>query len=292
MHAFEEATPAAVSDVFRRLLTEKHLYQCVEVDTGFVAKIAAVLYEDYIACSGPRTSSMPDLEDIQNEGMQVLDRQWLPLDPTLLAEPSCSDSEIRFTLPTIHTFCQECDERWPFNPVYEGMSCPGCEKTTDQWFFLAYQCQSCKSLAIRFLVRREGLKLKLSGRDPLEVVPLPKFLPKAHSKYYSNALIAHHAGQTLAGLFLLRVFIEQFWRSLPAAEALLKQDPRATGEKQGEAYQGTLSVDFRSRFPSLSEVYGRLSAAMHSAEVTADLFDDSCRKIEEHFDARRVYKIS
>ena len=26
----------------------------------------------------------------------------------------------------------------------------------------------------------------------------------------------YHAGQTLAGLFLLRVFIEQFWRTFPA----------------------------------------------------------------------------
>ena len=141
-------------------------------------------------------------------------------------------------------------------------------------------------------MRREGLKIRLSGRDPIEVVSLPEFLPKAQSKYYSNARIAHHAGQTLAGLFLLRVFIEQFWRSLPVMQALLKQDSRTPGEKQGEAYQGTLPKDFRSRFSSLSEVYSNLSAGMHSAEATAELFDDACRKIEEHFDARRLYRIS
>jgi hypothetical protein len=99
-------------------------------------------------------------------------------------------------------------------------------------------------------MRREALKLRLAGRDPIEILPTPKVLPKAPSKYYSDAIIAHHAGQTLAGLFLLRVFVEQYWRTVPAVQALLTEEPRATGERQGDAYQSSLPTDFKNRFLS------------------------------------------
>jgi hypothetical protein len=123
------------------------------------------------------------------------------------------------------------------------------------------------------------------------VLPTPKVLPKGVSKYFGNALIAHHAGQTLAGLFLLRVFIEQFWRTVPAVQKLIAEKPRANGDEQGDAYQSVLPLDFKSRFPSLKDVYGNLSAAIHAADENAVLFDDSCAKIVEHFEARRLYKI-
>jgi hypothetical protein len=144
---------------------------------------------------------------------------------------------------------------------------------------------------VYFLVRREDLKLRLCGRDPIEAVPPPKVLPGSHSKFYSDAQIAHHAGQTLAGIFLLRTFIEQFWRSVPEVQELIKQQARATGDEQATAYQAMLPPDFKSRFPSLSDVYGQLSTAMHEAKADAALFEDCCAKIVEHFEARRLFKI-
>jgi hypothetical protein len=160
-----------------------------------------------------------------------------------------------------------------------------------QWFYFAYQCQNCDAPAIRYLVRRNGKKLTLSGRDPLEVLPTPSFLPKETRDHFKNALVAHHAGQTLAGVFLLRVSVEQFWRALPECKALLAREPRATGEELGQVYSGTLPVDFRSRFPSLSDVYGKLSEAMHGANGDADLFEEMRAKIVDHFDARRLFKL-
>jgi hypothetical protein len=52
-----------------------------------------------------------------------------------------------------------------------------------------------------------------------------------------------------------------------------------------------LPLEFRSRFPSLCEVYGKLSEAMHAANADAKLFEESCAKVVDHFDARRVYKV-
>lgn len=41
-------------------------------------------------------------------------------------------------------------------------------------------------------------------------VEVPKDLPKAQKKYFSDAIDAHNSGQTLAGLFFLMTFIEQY----------------------------------------------------------------------------------
>jgi hypothetical protein len=161
-----------------------------------------------------------------------------------------------------------------------------------QWFFLAYQCQQCKGLPVHFLVARKGLKLTLAGRGPIEVLPTPKVLPKHHAKYFSDAIVAHHAGQTLAGLFLLRVFIEQCWHTTPAVQELLNNDPRAPGERQGDTYQATLPSDFKARFPSLKDIYSRLSEAIHAADANASLFEEASAKIVEHFEARRLFKIT
>ena len=98
-------------------------------------------------------------------------------------------------------------------------------------------------------------------------------------------------GQTLAGIFLLRTFVEQFWRSLPQAQTLIQKQPRSTGDEQGAVYQTTLPDDFKNRFPSLPDIYGKLSAAMHEATADGGLFEESCDRIVEHFDARRLYRL-
>lgn len=160
---------------------------------------------------------------------------------------------------------------------------------TQQLLLLPYQCQQCKAAPVSFLVRRTGLKITLCGREPLETIQVPEALPKAQRKYFGDAIVANNAGQTLAGLFLLRTFVEQFWLSLSLMSK--STDERISGEGLGEAYGNTLPLDFRSRFPSLGDVYGKLSVAMHNADANVDLFEHAAQAIIEHFDARRVYKL-
>ena len=121
------------------------------------------------------------------------------------------------------------------------------------------------------------------------MLPTPKALPKSVSKFYSDSQIAHYAGQTLAALFLLRTFIEQFWRTLPEVKELITRQPRTTGDEQGEVYQRTLPTDFKERFPSLSALYSVLSVALHEAKPDSHLFDECCAKIITHFEARKLY---
>lgn len=278
------ATPGAkaVTAALKRLLNEKHLYQCVEVDTSFivqVAKGAAHIYGRPLTSTSPGTPLNAKQSMAFSHGASVMASEWVP--------KGWSDGTVVFDLPTINTFCNKCQSSPPFNPVLdESYVIPRLAQSV---YLLSYQCQQCKESSVRFLVRREGYKLRLTGRDPLEVHPTPKVLPKSVSDFYSDAQVAHHAGQTLAGLFLLRVFIEQFWRQIPAVKELLEKDSRATGERQGDAYQSTLADDFKERFPSLKDVYGQLSAALHAAKADAELFDKSCAKVVDHFDALRLF---
>lgn len=296
---FEIQLAASIQQSFRILLTNKHLYQAVTLDlewmTTSVRKMK--MHMDLSALqSGPGPASTPlvPLEAVAAELESVVDRYWEPEDPTAdgtLPVPRLGKPDyLYFRLPTINTHCSHCDESWPFNPQHRlGTSAQG--PNGQQWFFLAYECQQCKGMPVQFLVRRDKRKLILAGRDPIEKLPTPRVLPKRAAKYFSDAVIAHHAGQTLAGLFLLRVFLEQYWRTVPNVEKLLDQNPRATGEDQGSAYNETLPDDFKARFPSLKDIYCRLSEAMHKADGNAELFEEACRELERHFDARRLFEI-
>jgi hypothetical protein len=294
MELLSEPMGQAVADAFKQLLSEKHLYQSIEVDLTLVSSAANVILKDWQEsfCAPGRHLGEPLPETrMELEKSKVANGLWMPRGVTRTPDIYSSDSVyVGFELPTINTFCDNCEARWPFNPVSDGSYLVD-GSGQDEFFYLGYQCQQCKGEPIRFLVRREGLKLRLAGRYPLEVLPTPKVLPKSVSKFYGSAMIAHHAGQTLAGLFLLRVFIEQFWRTVPAVQKLNAVKSRANGDEQGDAYQSMLPPEFKSRFPSLKDIYSKLSEAIHSANEDAKLFDDSCAKIEEHFDALRVFKI-
>jgi hypothetical protein len=303
MHEFNYAISKAVEDAMKRLLSDKHLYQAVEPDLNFIPELAQKVHKQnqssrmaqVIPASGMPAAPTP--ESIAKNARGMAEYAWIPYIQAGQQEKGQffptngpTTNPIQFQLPTINTFCADCQERWPFNPVFDGAMCV-IDGGQSQRYFFGYRCQQCKGPAIRFMVRRAGLKLRLVGRDPIEVLPTSKVLPKAQSKFYGDAQIAHHAGQTLAGIFMLRTFVEQFWRSLPQVQMLIQQQSRATGDEQGTVYQATLPDDFKNRFPSLPDIYGKLSAAIHEARADGGLFEQSCDRIVEHFDARRLYRL-
>jgi len=116
---------------------------------------------------------------------------------------------IDFIPPTIKTLCSICESIQPYNFTHgidfskDFREINNHENPIDvQIFMLAYQCQACKSLPEVFMIRREKMKLIQSGRTPMEQVEIPKFIPKAQRKYFSDAIFAFNSGQTLAGKFL------------------------------------------------------------------------------------------
>ena len=96
--------------------------------------------------------------------------------------------------------------------------------------------------------------------------------------------MAHQSGQTLAGLFLLRTLIEQ-WVRENTKHTDLEVDNVL------DAYMNSLPADFKDRFPSLRDVYSKLSGDLHRATGSIDLFDETLKSIVEHFEARRLFKL-
>lgn len=187
-------------------------------------------------------------------------------------------------------YCRTCGRTEPFNPstatdtvrhVLEANR--PLSRDPLQVYAWGFICQGCKGPPEVVLIRRDGLKLTLSGRAPIEHVDVPKVIPKDVSQYYSGAIVAHQSGQTLAGLFMLRTCVEQWVRKGRPTEERT--------EVSMERYQESLPNDFKARFPSLPKIYTDLSTPLHSAAADVELFEKARREIVEHFDARRVFKL-
>jgi hypothetical protein len=290
-----------ISDAVRQLLSDKHLYQSVNVDVAFLDEVTEAHHKaERIAAarslSPGRPGRVPELDEIRGTLDSFLRAAWFPSGARPLVDTGMdilyeNDPKVqKYPLPTVKLTCNHCGERGPFNPVGALVE-TGRRERDNQWTYLSYECQNCKGEPIRFLIRRKRTKLTLSGRDPFETIELPSFIPKQHADNLRNALIANHAGQTLAGVFLMRVFIEQFWKSLPEVTAAVKHKARPTGDELGEAYKATLPASFKERFPTLAETYDALSEDMHAARGSAEVFEKSYAQIVEHFDARRLFKL-
>jgi len=266
---FPDQFVARIVGAFRTLLQEKHLYQSISVQT-----------EDIPYAGEDR----PDIaEHIQTVRLQF-QGPWFLHDPETRRP---GDNAFYFKPPDVKLYCTPCDRIEAFNLVFadDFLGRGGARFPQAQAFVLSYQCQSCKGVPEVFLVRRDGPRLTLSGRAPIEHVEVPADVPKIVKRFYSGAIVAHQSGQTLAGLFLLRTLIEQFARSATASKA-------QNADQVMDEYMTTLPSDFRGRFPSMRELYGELSADLHTAAGSPELFGKATIQIAEHFETRRVFKLS
>ena len=152
-----------------------------------------------------------------------------------------------------------------------------------QVFALTYRCQGCKQPPEVLLVRRDEKRLTLSGRSPIEHVDVPAVIPKEVRRFYRGAVIAHQAGEGLAGNFMLRTLIEQWARSATGKTGY--------ADEVLDAYVETLPDGIRGRFPVLRETYKTLSADLHSATGDAQVFAQATADILKHFEARRLFDL-
>lgn len=283
---FPQELAALVSHATKNLLESRHLYQSVVVDVdALVTQVAS------------RTETRSK-EHFLKWAANAPQWPWIVSDrssfPALLQSLSSNVDPNRVTwqTPDIKSFCKRCDRLEPFNAVdatnflsfgNPASGGPLNGKTRHQVYVASYLCQSCKAVPEVFVIQREGAKLTLCGRSPMETVFVPKAIPKEISRLVSGASIAHNSGQTLAGLFLLRTALEQ-WSMLYASS-----EDRA--DEALEKYMQSLPEDFKARFPSIRNLYGDLSAAIHRADGAAALFDTAVAQVNEHFEARRLFKL-
>lgn len=275
---FDARLAENVSATLRVLLESKHLYQSERVEVS-------TLIEE-VACGAD--DQMADLRDFA-------DRPWIVLagyaDYSGRGSPPLPPAPLRIDPPIVKLYCRNCDRIEPFrvsNAQEIGKSYAitwvSGHGILPQNYELSYICQACRGTPEVFLVRREGDKLSLCGRSPIEHVDVPKVVPKSVRNFYSSAVVAFQSGQVLAANFLLRVLIEQW------VLHIIPQSMGAT-DKNLDAYVATLPEDFRCRFPTLRELYSKLSVDIHSATGSSELFQVSREDLLRHFDARRLYRL-
>jgi hypothetical protein len=282
----------------KQLLEEKHLYQSIEIH---IVDASAILDELKIQLGSDISRKYAyllskDFQLVHRESFIIGWKLYRPSDPRRLGgmfmptENAAIIPDMELHPGTLKLFCTHCDRIEPYN-YYDGveLSCANeglrnfDEEIVDQTFALSYQCQSCKGIPEVFLIRRQGMKITLTGRSPIEHIEIPKYIPPKFAKYISDAILAKNCGQLLPGVFMLRTFIEQYIRSK-------SKTPKSDNiEGIFTEYGTALPEDFKQRFPSLKSIYDRLSVAIHDAIESEDIFTQSLEEIYRHFDAIRLY---
>lgn len=199
---------------------------------------------------------------------------------------------LKLTVPLVETFCSSCKARKPHNPCSD-RSAPHSVFPAAPVLCIPLQCQGCKRAMVVFLVTRrktkEGVGVKLTGRSIFEEVEVPDFIPASQEKFYSQALIAFNSGQTLPALFMLRTLIEQYMRAELASSAPADANYEALrGDALCDKYADLLDGGFKQEYPSLKDVYGKLSGALHRADANESLFESEIQRTRLHFQAKKL----
>jgi hypothetical protein len=275
----------SIKGQFKVLLEEKHLYQSV-IALDFPQLLSSLSRR--ILLDAQRYAFQRFAEEVSEERMIVSEQQLFS---------TSNLPQLVLLLQNVKLYCSTCKTRETFSPTWYKDATDGIMERHNhdhrialppprfQMFVLAYQCETCKSAPVTFLIERQAWKLTMAGRSPFEEVDVPNYIPKTERWLFSEAIVAAQTGNTLAGLFLLRTFIEQFGRRQTGIK------DRQTGEAILDAYQALLPEKQRDHMPSLKSWYEKLSVPIHAANADTDLFKEARTAILEHFDFRRLYKI-
>jgi hypothetical protein len=271
-----------IARVVREIFEKKHLYQRVDLRLGEVAAHELSKLEHDFRVS------------VGSEVRRAIESTWFAgSSPTAVEEEL--PSPLSISLHTARLFCVRCDNVEPFKSLffadilrpafglYSHVKHP--QAVVVQTFAISLACQGCGEATIPevFLLMRIREHLQLCGRAPMEQYPAIDGVPKDDQKLLGSSRIAHGSGQTLAGIALLRCFLEQYAR---------KQTKSAEqGDRLMAAYQAALPIDFPSQFRVFVALYSDLSAALHSANGSADVFEVALERTLDHFTARKLFKV-
>lgn len=288
---------AQVQKALVELFETKELYQSVAVDLAPIEKVVALMMKAKPITGESRFSEMTRqnnnraLREKYSKALKFFSETNWQFDTETYPQRNPSHNggagPVFFRTPTIKVSCNFCnsvlpahnsgypDERDKVYSTQLGRSKTGALM---QVFAFPFVCQSCKKHPIVYMVTRRGLKLVLTGRSEFPKLAVLSSIPAKEMDYFEKAVISESAGFTLAGLFYLRVFIEQYLRRVTAAKG------RKTCEELGELYRPLLHDDFpRTSFKSLDRIYDEISEKIHEADPSSELFMRSKNEIERHF---------
>ena len=290
-----ETRGEVITTALKTLLEEKHLYQYVDVEDRSEFETEDVFIDE--RTTGAAASSQWEAKRLQHPIFST----WLPYiaarsgyERAKSMFDRAGQRGLTFTAPNVKMHCHRCNNRETFVSLSMGDAMDDgrvivqpfkSEKGRLQVFAVSYQCQSCQSPPDVLLIRREGLRLSLVGRAPMEVLPVPSYIPRSVQDHFAEGTIANRCGRTLAGIFFMRVVLEQWACRFDEAKV-------RPADKALDHYMATLPDNFKGQFPSLRELYSDLSEAIHKARADINLFERARSVILEHFEARRLFKLA
>ncbi|MGO9062306.1 MAG: hypothetical protein ACLQU2_33830 [Candidatus Binataceae bacterium] len=267
-----------IEQAVQKLINTKHLYQSIEVDFRPAVRDTALEMHARREAIKPKSSRF---EFAERDLLADLDRrEWG------LGDFVPGSGIIAFSLPPVRTLCSVCDNVEPFDLSQGNRSVQTISLGTsgEQLFILPLRCQGCRSNLIVFLVSRKGRKIQIVGRSEFEEIKVPDYVNRRERKFYSDAVIAFNCGQVLPAIFMLRTLIEQHMRRVTECS-----DINIRGDALCDLYNRKLAEDFVARFPSFKVIYGKLSAALHSANADEALFESQLQNICLHLQGLDVY---
>jgi len=128
------------------------------------------------------------------------------------------------------------------------------------------------------LVRREGLRLHLSGFAPRRVQKSKRTLPPELEPILNDANNAVAEGDLYAGFYHLRTVVEHFAK----LKLGLPLETRERGEDLLAKYGKTIPASLASSLPSLAASYDVLSKHMHARSGTPEEFAKQVDAICDH----------
>jgi hypothetical protein len=280
---------AAIADAFAKILQEKHLYQRITIDFGGILRgVRNRVREGYLS-QFERALRLSSPKIVLSSTRKLYEEfQLSPVNVKLFCR-SCQRREAYRCL-SAKDLTAEAISAHSLGLIVPALSqfAPELNFSRDlQLFVFVYRCEGCaaKGKPEAFLLRREGWTFSLDGRSPIEHVEIPSFIPEKERRLYRDAVIANNAGKTLAAIFYLRSFVEQFARRVTGLTG------KQTGQEITSAYAATLPDQLRDTMPSLKEWYEKLSVPIHEAKDDAETFDAALERIIKHFEIRKVHEI-
>jgi hypothetical protein len=294
--ALSDEVSVQLEEKLPMLFQDKHLYQGIQIEDKDDNWANDTLLDGSTPSIGSRTTSAVLTLDLCKNiySRYVAQTPWNILMPGDLVPASGQDQFPSVSLTPIDSYCPRCDlSPRAFSPsaISDGRNNNNPSGKREQSWLIVFECAKCQQ-PIEFMLVREGNKLDICGRSPIEFQDVAKVIPKRLHKHISNANITADANFLLAGVLYLRTAVEQFLVSQKGVKAACAKLPgRPTGDDLGDAYNDLLPVPFKQSFPSLKDLYADLSTAIHSAKTDRKAFDEMMLRFTHHFEGRSAFKL-
>jgi Zn finger protein HypA/HybF involved in hydrogenase expression len=281
---------ALISDALKSLLQESYLYRNKHID---IIPAVEAAEEGVDAERVKRTlERRPWLPVSHNQGFTAGEIRTMAAASAGIQPIGTPLEELKlsFEIPTIHTWCPKCKaitlhdsiphlDCSPYHLNPEAIA----EPLGVQNFLFNMQCQQCKSPPTTFMVRREFLKIQLTGRSHPFIPKPPDEIPDSLKKIFVDATGAASCGDTFGAFYHLRTLMEHHMKS----ELGIATDTKLEGDALCERYNKAIDLTVAERC-SLTEAFATCAKNLHNRTGEIEDYEKIRDAIITHFKLKQT----